>query len=251
MLVGAVVSILLAAVISWPCFRLSGTYFALSTVAFLYIALYIVLGFNTILGVKTNGGVGMLIRYSGRWQDMQFTDKRGYYYLVLTLLVVILLVSNAIRKSKMGYYLAAIGANQGAASTIGVDVPRYKMIAQCISAFFLSIGGSVYVFYLFTVNPYKVFGYSLSLEIMIYCVIGGLGTLWGPVIGAVSLGLINEFLRVKLGSDISPLASVGYGVALILIVRFAPGGILALIRSLFQKVAGRFHKQDRPEKQEV
>lgn len=242
MLLGAVVSVIFAFIVSKPCFKLSGTYFSLATVAFLHIVRYIVLGFNTIFGMKTNGGIGMMIPYTGRWQDMQFS-KTGFYYLVLVMLILILVVSNAIRTSKMGYYLSAIKTNQGAASTIGVNVPKYKMIAQCISACCLALGGAVYAHFLLNVSPYKVLGYDLSLEVMIYCVIGGAGTLWGPVFGAFILGIVNEFLRVQLGSNIAPLAAVFYGVALILIVRFAPGGLHQLGQMLINKVKRIFSQK--------
>ena len=242
MFLGGVISVMFAFIISKPCFKLRGTYFSLATVAFLHIMRYIILGFNSIFGMETNGGMGIMIPYTGRWQDMQFS-KQGYYYVVLIMLVLILVVSNAIRTSKMGYYLSAIKTNQGAASTIGVNVPKYKMIAQCISAFCLALGGAVYVHFLLNVSPYDVFGYDLSLEVMIYCVIGGAGTLWGPVAGAFVLGLINEVLRVQLGSNIAPLAAAFYGIALILIVRFAPGGSSQLGHMAVEKIRDGFKKR--------
>ena len=242
MVLGGVISVMFAFIISKPCFKLRGTYFSLATVAFLHIVRYIILGFNSIFGMETNGGMGIMIPYTGRWQDMQF-GKEGFYYVILVMLVLILVVSNAIRTSKMGYYLSAIKTNQGAASTIGINVPKYKMMAQCISAFCLALGGAVYVHFLLNVSPYDVFGYDLSLEIMIYCVIGGSGTLWGPVFGAFVLGIVNETLRVQLGSDIAPLASALYGVALILIVRFAPGGLYQLGQMLINKIKGSLGKK--------
>ena len=244
-LVGALISVVFAFIISRPCFRLTGTYFSLATVAFLFIVRYVVLGFPTLFGVKTNGGVGMLVKFSGKFSDMQFASKTGYYYLMLVMLVIILLVSNKIRTSKMGYYLAAIKTNQGAAATIGVDVVKYKLTAQCICAFFMSLGGSFYVFFLYTVNPARVLSYGMSLEPMIYCVIGGLGTLWGPVVGAGVLGLLNEVLRVKFGSDVAPLAMAFYGVALALIVRFIPGGLWGLITRTKTRVVNKL-AQKRP-----
>ncbi len=248
-LIGIFVSVIMAYLISKPCFRLSGTYFSLSTVAFLHIVRFIFLGFNSIFGLKTNGGLGLLLRYTGQFRDMQFSTRSGYYYMALIMLVVALIISNTVRRSKMGYYLAAIKTNAGAASTIGVDVPQYKMRAQLLSAALLSFGGSVYVFSLMTCQPAKVLGYPLSLEIMIYCVIGGIGTLWGPLCGAVTLGLINEVFRTRFGADYASLASVIYGVAMILIVRFAPSGILGLLTALKDKLILLFTK--RPEQKEV
>lgn len=246
MIIGGLISVICAYLISTPCFKLSGTYFSLSTVAFLHIVRYIILGFDSIFGMKTQGGMGLIIPYTGRWQDMQLPSKRAYYYLVLVMLVLVMVLSNIIRKSKMGYYLAAIKTNQGAAATIGVNVPQYKMIAQCISAFCMALGGSVYVFFLLTISPYKVLGYDLSLEIMTYCVIGGVGTLWGPILGAVLLGMINEVLRVRMGSEIAPLAFVVYGIVMIVIVRFAPGGLYQLVQNTIEKIKNKLKKKAIP-----
>jgi branched-chain amino acid transport system permease protein len=136
----------------------------------------------------------------------------------------------------MGYYLAAIQTNQGAASTIGINVVKYKLFAQCISAFFMSLGGTFYSFLLLNVSPFTVFGFNMSLVIMIYCIIGGTGTLWGPVLGAAFLSILVETLRIRVGASIAPLATISFGIALIAIVRFVPGGLIAILRDLVKRI---------------
>lgn len=242
-LVGGLISVGIAIAVSSLCFRLTGTYFALATVAFLYVARYIMLGNNMFFGVKTGGGLGMIIRWRGGIEYLQFTSKAPYYYIFLVLLITILLISYYIQNSKMGIYLSAIKTNQGAAATIGINVTRYKMIAQCISAFFLAVGGVFYAAYLNVVDPYTVLGYDLSLEIMLYVVIGGMGTLWGPVLGATVLTLLSQFLRMQFSASIAPLSLVTYGLILALIVRFAPGGVLGMFQSARKYMVEKRQKQ--------
>lgn len=236
MWIGALVAVLIAVAVSSLCFRLSGTYFALATVAFLYVARYIMLGQSTFFGVRTGAGQGMMLSYRGGLEWMQFRGKAPYYYILLIMLVVILLVSNYIRTHKIGVYLSAIKTNQGAASTIGINVVRYKMYAQIACAFFMALSGSVYACYLMTVDPYTVLGYNLSLEIMMYVVIGGMGTLWGPVLGGATLALVNQVLRVQFSASMSSLSLVAYGIILCIVVLFAPNGLGDIFSSLANRV---------------
>ncbi len=219
-------SVLIAFLVSSLCFRLSGTYFALATVAFLFIARYIMLGTSNFLGFKTGGGLGMIVTWKGGWRYLQFRNKAYFYYIFLALLIVILLITYRIMRTRMGIYLTAIKTNPGAASTIGINVTKYKMYAQCLSAAFLAIGGVFYATFIMIVDPYIVLGFDLSLQLMIYCIIGGNGTLFGPLVGAGILTLFNQTVRVKLGADIAQLSLVAYGVILIVIILFAPEGIV-------------------------
>lgn len=250
LIIGMAVSALLSAVISRPCFRLSGTYFALSTVAFLYVGLYIVSSIQYIGDFKLGATMGLLLPYSGRWQDMQF-DKPGWFYVVLGALVITVAVSAWVKNHRMGYYLMAIGSDQDASATTGINVVMYKTYAQMISAALMSMVGSLYGFYLLTVMPAKVLSYTLSLEIMMYCVIGGKSTLWGPVMGAMTMGFMSEFLRTRMGASAASLGTVFYGVALILVVRFAPGGIYGLITTLIDKIGGKIKKAAKATKEEA
>lgn len=250
MLIGMAASALLSAIISRPCFRLSGTYFSLSTVAFLYIGLYIVSSINYIGDFKLGASQGLLLPYSGRWQDMQF-DKPTWFYVILAALVIILSVSAWIKNHRMGYYLMAIGSDQDASATTGINVVMYKTYAQMISSALMSMAGSLYGFYLLTVMPAKVLSYTLSLEIMMYCVIGGKGTLWGPVMGAMTMGFISEFMRTRMGASAASLGTVFYGLALILVVRFAPGGLYGLFTMLKNKAVGLLKKNKKTAKEEA
>lgn len=236
------VSVVLSYLISSLCFRLSGTYFSLATVAFLYVARYIMVGTNYLFGFKTNAGMGMTIPWLGGWKYLQFQNKTYYYYIFLAMLAIILFVTHRIMTTRMGTYLVAIRTNQGAAATIGIPVTRYKMYAQCISAAAMSLGGIMYACMIMQVDPYLVLGYDLSLQIMIFCVIGGKGTLWGPVIGAGTLVLFKEIVRVNLGTDFAQFAQVLFGVMLCVCILFASDGLVGLASRFWTFLKGKIVK---------
>ena len=241
--VGAAFSVVIAFFIGKICFRLSGTYFSLATVAFLHMFRYLLVADDKLFGViPTNGGIGYVIRWVGGLQNMQ-VDKRGFFYIFLIMLVLVVCLSAWVKNHRIGYYLTAIKTNQGAAGTIGVNVIKYKSIVQCMSAALLAIGGGVYAFYMNSVNPMQVFGYAMSLQLMMYTVVGGLGTVWGPVVGAALLTGINEFVRVKVGASMAPLALVFYGLILIAIVRFAPNGIVGMVNNLIRKIKSKVNSK--------
>ena len=157
--------------------------------------------------------------------------------MALALLIFCLLVSAAIKKSKMGYYLQAINTNQMAASSLGVNVMLYKLYAQFISAFLTGMGGAVYCALLQFVEPNTVLAYQLSTTIVLLVVVGGRGTLLGPVFGAFLMVPIDQVLRAKLGGSIAGLSTIIYGVILMIVVMFLPEGayIEKFIKTLAKK----------------
>ena len=201
-------------------------------------------GTNTFLGMQTNGGNGVMIKWLGKHSMLQFRNKSVYYYIFLGLLIIGILITKKVMESKMGYYLAAIRTNQGAAATIGVPVQRYKTYAQLMCATGMAIGGILYAVITMVVEPYTILGYDLSLQIMIFCVVGGKGTLWGPVVGAAFLTLFKEVVRVNMGANVAPLCLVLFGVLLIISVMYAPSGIVGLAETLKKKY---LQKPDRKE----
>lgn len=234
-----VISTVIAYLISSLCFRLSGTYFSLATVAFLYVARYIMIGSDPFLGFQTHAGKGMPIAWKGGLAYLQFKNKAVYYYIFLSMLVILLFITYRIMTTRMGTYLVAIRTNQGAAATIGIPVTRYKMYAQCLSAICLSLGGIMYAVMIMHVDPFVVLGYDLSLQIMIFCVIGGKGTLFGPVIGAAVLMLFKEVVRVNLGTDLAQFSLVLFGVMLCVCILFAPDGIMGLWDKAMDKIKAK------------
>ena len=145
---------------------------------------------------------------------------------------MVMLVSYYIKESKMGYYLAAIKTNQEAANSLGVDVTRYKLLAQFISVFFTAIGGTFYAQFILFIDPQRLLGFDLSLEMAIIALIGGQGTVMGPVIGAFILVPIAEATRAHISGDLAALPVILYGLSLMVIIYYLPEGI--------HKYVGRF-----------
>lgn len=244
MLVGAVISGLLAILISYPCFKLSGSYFTLATIAFLHVIRLLITTQDKILGFETRGAQGLQVKWrNGGLLDMQFQDKRDYLYVILLLLAVVLMVSYYIRHSKTGYYLAAINTNQNAAESLGVDVTRYKLKAMFISAVFTAIGGTFYAQLILFLDPQRIFGADFSMEIMLFAVVGGAGTIWGPLLGAVLLVPINELTRSYFGAQYSGLGPLLYGLILCLVVFFLPGGLLPNMKAFYKKHRNPEHRE--------
>lgn len=237
MLIGALVAGILAIIVSYPCFKLSGTYFTLSTLAFLHVIRLLVTTQDKIFGFETKGAQGLLLSWSGDGlSNMQFNDKRSYLYVILVFLVIVVGVSYYIRNSKTGYCLAAINTNQVAAESLGVNVLYYKLKAMFISAAFTAIGGTFYAQLIMFLDPVRIFGADLSTEIMVFAVVGGSGTIFGPLLGALLMVPINEFARSYFGAQLSGLGPLIYGCVLCIIVFFLPGGLLPNIKAFYKKL---------------
>lgn len=233
---------LVSLLIGIPCFRLSGSYFTLSTIALCSVIRIIFNTNRTLFGLETGAASGMKLSWRGAFIDMQFLDKRGFYYVILGMLILVLLISYTVQHSKMGYYLAAIRTNQDAAASLGVNVMGMKMTAMFISAFLTAMGGGIYAMFLQYIDPATVFSNSLSTKIMVLAVVGGSGTLWGPVVGAALLIPIQQILNSRLGASLAGIADVSYGVMLMFVIFCMPKGfkdslvkwIQALCKSVFQ-----------------
>lgn len=221
---------LLSILVGYPVFRLKGMYYALATIALMSVFEIVFNNQSTIFGIYTGGPNGLRFPMTGSAWDMQFSSKTGYFYLVLGMLIVIMLVSDRITHSKMGYYFRSIRANPDAAASLGVNVLRYKLTAHFISAFFTGVGGAVYVTTFMYVTAKTVYGMTLSFAMVLFAIIGGANTLWGPVIGALIMVPIEQALRIAAGSSLAALSTLVYGLALCLVMLFMPDGILGQIK---------------------
>ena len=232
MIIAGLAAGLLSILIGYPVFKLKGMYYSLASIALMSVFEIIFNNELTIFGVYTGGPNGLRLKMTGNALDMQFAGKLGYYLVVLALLVIVLLVSDGIEHSKMGYYFRSIRANQDAAASLGVNVLRYKLTAHFISAFFTAVGGAVYVVTFLYVSSKTVFGMDLSFAMMLFCVIGGANTLWGPVLGAIIMVPIQQALRIAAGVQLAAVSSLIYGLALCFAMMFMPDGILGAVNQL-------------------
>ena len=243
MLVAGALVGMFAVLIGYPCFRLSGVYYSLSTVALVNVMKLYFIAEDTILGFKTNSSLGYKIQWYGTFADMQFLDKKYYFWVILLLLVIVTIVSSAIKNSKTGYYLSAINTNQNAARSLGINTTYYKLKALFISAFFAAVGGSFYAMFIQYIDPSSVFNYDVSIEMTVLAMVGGRGTIFGPILGAILLVPLKEIARSKLGASFSGLPLVIYGVILMVVVFFLPNGILPVLKRWFGKLAKKEGKR--------
>ena len=238
MFAGGVVAGLLSLVVALPCFKLKGSYFALATEAMLFVVQLVFKSESYILGVKTNAAIGLQVPWKGTFSAMQFKSNVGYFYIILVFVVVMYIFTRWITRSKIGYYLRAIKNNQDAAASLGVNARFYKTLAQFIGAFLAAIGGTFYAQYILILDPKAVLGYPLSVQCILIAIIGGRGTVWGPIIGACIMVPISELLRSTIGTHVPGISYFIYGVLLMIIVFFFPDGLAKYIVNFFNRVFG-------------
>ena len=225
---GGVIGGIAGAVIGYPTFRLRGHYFALAMLAYPLATLYVFqwLGYQEIsLPMKREAPV----------LYMQFTDPRAYVVLALGLLVIALAISLRVENSRFGMALLAIKQNEPAAEAAGIDTWRWKMRAIMLSGALAGMAGGLYAVVLLVVTPESVFGMLVSAQPLILALFGGVGSLWGPVIGAAVLVPLAEGLNGELGDVLPGIQGVVYGVAIIAIILCAPEGVYWRLRDRFTK----------------
>jgi len=235
MFAGAGVSIVVALIVGLPCFRLTSHFFALATIAFAEV-LRLLASFWRDL---TNGGVGLLIPHEPGFKNFIFEGKLAYTYTILIMLLAIIFVTYLLKKSRFGYYMVALREDQDAAESLGVNITLYKMITLIISVFFTSIAGTFYAQYYAFIDPDIVFASHLSIQLALLSIIGGVGTIFGPILGACFLTPLDVFLRGWLGGVLSGLNFVVYGLVLIIAVRYFPIGIFGWLK----KITGKYIKK--------
>ena len=236
MLVGGVLSAALGAVIGYLGFRfgLRGFYFVLLTVAFAEIFRIIALNTDWVGGAQ-----GLYITFTGDPRQFQFQDNRVYYYVSLGLMLLATGVVAWIERHRFGAYLVAIREDENACEALGVDTFRYKMLAIVVSAFLTGIGGTFYAFYLFSLQPNSVFGIPLSVEIVIRPIVGGSGTILGPILGSFILSPLAELSRAYFSQGgWTGMHLIVYGALLIGVVLFLPQGAYPALRRLLLRVRG-------------
>jgi branched-chain amino acid transport system permease protein len=217
---GAAVGILVGAL----SFRygLRGSYFALVTLAFAEVFRILA---NSVS--FTGGGVGLLLPLRESAADMQFAGKAGFLYLILALALAGFLVSWWLKRSRFGAWLAAVRDGEESAAALGVDVFRVKLGAIAMSAALMSAGGVFYVQYFHYIDPHIAYSPAVSVEALLGPIVGGLGTVFGPLLGAAALQLLGEATR-NLAGDVPGVSLVAYGLALVAMVMFLPRGVAGL-----------------------
>ena len=240
MFLGAFGATAVGVFVGYPCFRLRGPYFALTTIAFAEILRIWVENTEEVFGVELRGAQGILVPLKGQspWL-FQFTSKLPYYYIIIVMLLVLMAITLWMERSRMGFYLKAIRADQDAAEALGINATRYLLSAMALSSFLTALGGSFYAQYFRYINPERNMGLDLSIEIALMGIVGGQGTVLGPVLGAFLLTPAGEISRGFLGGKLMGLHLVIYGLVLVLAVLFLPKGLIQVARRFLGRDSGQ------------
>jgi branched-chain amino acid transport system permease protein len=231
MLGGAIASALISLLIGLSCFRLKGHYFTMATIAVAEIVQIVFTNWEF-----AGAAVGLTIPISDPgWSSFIFDSKTPYYYLALGLLLVTILASFCIEKSYLGYYLRAIKDEPDAARSLGVSLTKYKQIAFASSSFFTALGGSFYAQKELYIDPASVLGTGLSIKMALVSILGGIGTLIGPIIGAAILTGIDEGTRAIFGGSGRGTDLIIYSALIIAIAVFYPSGVIGWCKAFIAR----------------
>ncbi len=231
MVTGAGVGVIIAFIIGYPCFKLAGHYFAIATIAIAEIALVWMLNWDW-----AGAAVGLTLPILPEsLRNFEFhSTKVPYYYIIFGIFLLAIAVTYWIDRSKLGYYFKAIKGDLEAARSLGINTSRYKFYALALSAVFTSICGSFYAQYVLFIDPDSVFVMPISILVCLIATLGGVGTVWGPVIGAFILIPISEFTRIYLGGGGKGTDLIIYGLLIMIISIYQPFGVIGLVKR-FQK----------------
>ncbi len=229
LLVGGALAVAFAIGISYPCFLLRGPFFALATIAFAEVMRILSLYFEEV----TKGGVGLVIPFKPSLANFLFRDKAVYAIIAYVFLLVMIGISILIERSRSGYYLAALRDDEDVAEATGINTSRYKLLVMMISAFFTAGAGTFFAQYSAFIDPDIVFSIHFSIQVAMLSIIGGMGTVIGPILGSLILTPLDTFLRGWLGGLYAGLGFLVYGILLIVVVIYLPDGIIKLLRQRF------------------
>ncbi|PZU25571.1 MAG: branched-chain amino acid ABC transporter ATP-binding protein [Shinella sp.] len=231
MFAGAAVAVVAAIVISYPCFRLKGPFFALATIAFLEVFRVLALHFSGLTG----GATGLMIPLKLGWEWMVFRERLPALVIVYGMMLVSLAAAWWIRSHRLGFYLVATRERESAAQAAGVSTVKVRLIAVSVSAALCAMFGTFHAMYLTFIEPAAMFSLTTSIQIAMFALIGGIGTVFGPLVGAVFLVPVSELARGWLGAHALGLHGFVYGIVLVLVVLFMPNGLMGAMKRIFGK----------------
>lgn len=210
---GGILAMLFAAVVGFPILRLRGHYFAIATLGVAEAMREVV--YNVEF---TGAGTGLVMPI--------LRSPLPFFYSMLSILTAVTLLNWWLSKSRFGYGLIAIREDEDAAAVMGINTPLYKMIAFALSGLFAGLAGGVYAYWITFIDPDAVFKVIITVQMIIMAVFGGAGTVLGPLLGALVMASVSEWLSTHLVT----LAELFYGLIVILVVIFMPKGLSDLIR---------------------
>jgi branched-chain amino acid transport system permease protein len=230
---GAAVAASLAVIVGFPTFALRGHYFSIATIAVAAIA---EIAASNIDALGKANGFEMPILTPGL-ATLQFTDKGQYVLVALGLFVFAQLATIALERSRLGYYLRAIRANQEAAASVGIDARAAKLATYAMCGAMAALAGSLYAQQTLYVGPEDTLGLPISIAIALVGVVGGLSTVWGPAFGALVYVGLARYGGAMLGGSGRGLDLVLYGALILLIVSLQPDGVAGMARAIRNRFA--------------
>ncbi|SHO50345.1 branched-chain amino acid ABC transporter permease [Desulfopila aestuarii] len=240
MLVGGVIATIVGVLIGLPTFKMRGAYFALATIAFAEGIRVIVENVDYIGPLKVNGPRGLQIPpLETGLVNYMFASKEPYYYIILVMLLLVLFLTWFISRSKLGYYLNAGGEEPEAAMALGINVARAKLIAMAMSSFLTALAGTFYAQFSLYIHPKSIISLDLSFEIAFIALIGGRGSIAGPILGALLLRPVGDFSRIYFGDTLPGMHLIIFGLVLILVMHYQPRGLQEPLTRLYKSLVAR------------
>jgi branched-chain amino acid transport system permease protein len=244
-LAGGVAAALLSVAMGYPTMRLRGPSFALTTIAFAEIIRIWFENTDVVFGIQLKGAEGLSVPLVGTsWAKFQFESKVPYYYIILGMLVAVMSITWLMERSRLGVCLKAIRGDRDAAESLGINPTRYTLTALAMSAFMTALGGSFYAQFIRFINPERNMGTELSIDMALMSIIGGQGTVFGPLIGALFLAPLAEITRTYLGGQFAGLHLALYGLVLIVAVLYLPKGLLHPLQAVARRLIARLRGAD-------
>ena len=239
MLVGGVFSAAVSLALGYAVLRLQGHYFAMATIAFNEIVRICFANWRFVGGAQ---GISVPL-HMGSLYYMEFPSKAPYYYIMLFMAVFITLFVYVLDRSRFGFYSKAIKQDELAAKNRGISSFRLKQVAFALNAFFTALVGTFYAQYVLYISPDSVLLTSNSILIAVIAIVGGFGTVSGPILGAVFVFPLTEFLRAYLGGQAMGLNYILFGAAAIFVVLVEPNGFVALVKRIRRGAGTRNEKE--------
>jgi branched-chain amino acid transport system permease protein len=232
----ALIAAAVAVLCSWPVFRLRGPFFAIATMALTEVLLSLSLYFDRFTG----GSRGLSIPFRPSWQNMIFRDRLSYTLLMLGFLALCLFAMAIVTRSRLGYALQAVRDDEDAALAAGIDVLRTKLAGMAISAALTGIGGLFYMMYVRVADPPALFSlFDIGVKIALIALIGGIGTVYGPLLGALMIVPLEGYLRAELSGTVPGAHLIVLGVILMFAARFLRRGAAGTLQALLNRVTAR------------
>jgi branched-chain amino acid transport system permease protein len=234
MFIGGGLSVIMSMFLGFLGFRfgLRGVYFVILTIAFAEITRLIVSHVEALGSFS-----GIFLDFSPSFKNFQFRGNKPYYYISLGFMVLAVIVTRLMETSRIGRFMVAIREDEEAAESLGVNAFKYSMIALGISAFMTSLGGTFYANFIYYLHPNIMFGMNFSIELILRPIVGGMGTVLGPVLGSFILTPLSEISRVYFSKGgLEGLHLVLYGILTVLIVLFMRHGVLVYVKKLLNPI---------------